>query len=133
MDNRDLSFIENLTIAIEMHFDALVKDKRLPMFVFNEVRNNSELVDVVRDVFNSNVSVMFRKLEIVLQEEIKAKRIRKVSAFDLVVTISSLNMFVFLAFPVIDYILNLDEKGVNDLIQERKKDIVRTVINSLRP
>ena len=40
IDNKELSFTENLTKTIEMHFDALTKDKKLPIFVLNEIKNN---------------------------------------------------------------------------------------------
>lgn len=133
IDNDKLSFKENLTKTIENHFDALVRDKRLPMFVLNEIKNNHDVVHIIRDIFNNNTSVMLGKLDRILEKEIKAKRIREITAFDLVITITSLNIFVFLAYPIVDYILNLDEEGVNTLVQQRKKDIINTVLSSLRP
>jgi hypothetical protein len=76
---------------------------------------------------------LLHKLDAILQEEIKAKRIREISALDLVLTIVSLNIFVFLAYPIVDYVLSINEKGVELIIQQRKKEIVNTILNSLRP
>src|SRR5574344_1931968 len=49
IDNKELSFTENLTKTIEMHFDALTKDKKLPIFVLNEIKNNdnNNVLDII--------------------------------------------------------------------------------------
>ena len=128
-------FTENLTKTIEMHFDALTKDKKLPIFVLNEIKNNdnNNVLDIIREIFRNKISFLLTKLDAILQEEIKAKRIREISALDLVLTIVSLNIFVFLAYPIVDYVLSVNEKGVELIIQQRKKEIVNTILNSLRP
>ncbi len=135
IDNKELSFTENLTKTIEMHFDALTKDKKLPIFVLNEIKNNdnNNVLDIIREIFRNKISFLLDKLDAILQEEIKAKRIREISALDLVLTIVSLNIFVFLAYPIVDYVLSVNEKGVELIIQQRKKEIVNTILNSLRP
>lgn len=135
IDNKELSFTENLTKTIEMHFDALTKDKKLPIFVLNEIKNNdnNNVLDIIREIFRNKISFLLDKLDAILQEEIKAKRIREISALDLVLTIVSLNIFVFLAYPIVDYVLSVNEKGVELIIQQRKKEIVSTILNSLRP
>jgi len=135
IDNNELSFTENLTKTIEMHFDALTKDKKLPIFVLNEIKNNdnNNVLDIIREIFRNKISFLLTKLDAILQEEIKAKRIREISALDLVLTIVSLNIFVFLAYPIVDYVLSVNEKGVELIIQQRKKEIVNTILNSLRP
>jgi len=135
IDNKELSFTENLTKTIEMHFDALTKDKKLPIFVLNEIKNNdnNNVLDIIREIFRNKISFLLTKLDAILQEEIKAKRIREISALDLVLTIVSLNIFVFLAYPIVDYVLSVNEKGVELIIQQRKKEIVNTILNSLRP
>lgn len=135
IDNNELSFTENLTKTIEMHFDALTKDKKLPIFVLNEIKNNdnNNVLDIIREIFRNKISFLLDKLDAILQEEIKAKRIREISALDLVLTIVSLNIFVFLAYPIVDYVLSVNEKGVELIIQQRKKEIVNTILNSLRP
>ena len=135
IDKNELSFTENLTKTIEMHFDALTKDKKLPIFVLNEIKNNdnNNVLDIIREIFRNKISFLLTKLDAILQEEIKAKRIREISALDLVLTIVSLNIFVFLAYPIVDYVLSVNEKGVELIIQQRKKEIVNTILNSLRP
>ena len=90
-------------------------------------------MDIIREIFRNKISFLLTKLDAILQEEIKAKRIREISALDLVLTIVSLNIFVFLAYPIVDYVLSVNEKGVELIIQQRKKEIVNTILNSLRP
>src|SRR5574344_487896 len=101
----------------------------------NEIKNNdnNNVLDIIREIFRNKISFLLDKLDAILQEEIKAKRIREISALDLVLTIVSLNIFVFLAYPIVDYVLSVNEKGVELIIQQRKKEIVNTILNSLRP
>ncbi|MBP1646175.1 MAG: TetR/AcrR family transcriptional regulator [Bacteroidetes bacterium] len=133
IDNKELSFTENLTKIIEMHFDAFIKDKKNSIFVMNEIKNNDNILDITREIFQNKVSFLLEKLDAILQEEIKAKRIREISALDLVSTIVSLNIFVFLSYPIVGNVLNINEKGAELIIQQRKKEIVNTILYSLKP
>lgn len=134
IDNKDLSFLENLAITIETYFDALTEDKKVPIFLLSEMHNNhNNLLEIIKDIVQNKVMILINKVDLILQEEIKAKRIREISAIDLISTIVALTLFSFLLSPLVDYLLNISEKEAEELLKARKKEVVRTVINSLRP
>lgn len=128
-----LSFEDKLKMRIESHFDALSKNPKLPMFVLNELKNNPITIDLIRETFKNNVPYLTGSLEKELQEEYKAGRIREISALDLMINITSLNIFTFLTLPIMEYVFGLDAESTNMLFESRKKEIVITVLNSIRP
>jgi len=47
--------------------------------------------------------------------------------------IISLNIFVFLTRPIMEYVFVIDETKKNEMLENRKQEIVNTILNSLRP
>lgn len=132
IEDESLTFEEKLVIRIKSHFDALVKNPLLPMFVLNEIRNNSS-ADIIRESFKQKAPNLINKFENELKVEIEAGRIRNISAFDLLINIISLNIFVFLTLPIMEYVFVLDEHKKNEMLEYRKQEVVNTILNSLRP
>lgn len=132
-DYKGLSFEDKLRMRIESHFDALAQNPKLPMFVLNELKNNPITIDLIKETFNNNVPYLTGSLEKELQEEHKAGRIRKISALDLMINITSLNIFTFLTLPIMEYVFGLDQETTKEMFEVRKKEIVTTVLNSIRP
>lgn len=133
IEDDSLSFEEKLFIRINSHFDALAQNPLLPMFVLNEIRSNSSTISIIRETFKKEAPRLISKLEEELKVEIKAGRIRNISAFDLLINIISLNIFVFLTRPIMEYVWVLDEEQKNEMLEHRKKEVVNTILNSLRP
>lgn len=127
-----LSFEDNLRFRIESHFDALAQNPRLPMFILNEVKNNLLTGDIIRQSFKDNIPNLISNFEDELSEEIKLGRIRDISAFDLMINITSLNIFPFLSLPIIEFFFTLDKEKTQIMFASRKKEIVDTILNSIR-
>lgn len=133
IEDESLSFEEKLVIRIKSHFDALAQNPLLPMFVLNEIRSNSSTINIIRETFKREAPKLISRFEKELEIEIKAKRIRDISALDLLINIISLNIFVFLARPIMEYVFCIDETIENAMLENRKQEIVNTILNSLRP
>jgi len=130
--DNSLSFEENLKIRIESHFDALAKNPKLPMFILNEVKNNPITIELIRQTFKDNIPNLIINFEEELKIEIEEGRIREISAFDLMVNITSLNIFPFLSLPIIEHFFTLDQAMTEQMFESRKQEIVTTVLNSIR-
>ena len=75
---------------------------------------------------------MLQSLENDLNAEIAKGTIRPLTVFDLIINIVSLNVFLFVARPIVSAVLNLTEQETEKMIAERRREIVETVIRSLR-
>lgn len=97
------------------------------------MKNNPITIDLIRETFKNNVPYVLGNLEKELQEEYKAGRVREISAFDLMINITSLNIFTFLILPITEHLLGLDEQTTKEMFEGRKQEIVITILNSIRP
>ena len=76
---------------------------------------------------------LFAELNAELQTEIENGRIRNISLLDLVVSIISLNVALFLMLPVAEKALELTETQKEFMIMHRREENVDFILKSLRP
>jgi hypothetical protein len=75
---------------------------------------------------------LYHKLKIVVRNETRKGVIRPVKTFDLVLNIVSLNVFAFIAAQIF-FDMDVDEEKLRVFLDERKKNNVELIINSLKP
>jgi len=126
------TFEERLARKIEAHFDMLAKNPKLPLLLINELTLHPErLMEIKANVSAIPIS-MLHSLESDLKAEIEKGTIRPITVFDLILNIVSLNVFLFVSRPVVNTVLNLTEEKSEEMIAGRKKEIVETILRSLR-
>ncbi len=126
------TFEERLARKIEAHFDILAQNPKLPLLLINELTLHPErLTEVKKNISIVPIS-MLKSLENDLNAEIAKGTIRPITVSDLIINIVSLNVFLFVARPIVSTVLNLTEEETEKMLAERKREIVETVIRSLR-
>jgi hypothetical protein len=130
-DEKD-SFEKKIEKMIDIHFDFLCKDGRLPLFVINEINSNSEIAKTIKDVFNDTISPFLLSIQKDLDSEIKAGKIRDISAFNLLLNIVSMDVFIFIAEPVMKNILLYSEQEMQEVFIDRKQEIKKAILLSLK-
>ncbi|MDR2810726.1 MAG: TetR/AcrR family transcriptional regulator [Tannerellaceae bacterium] len=129
-----LPFEASLRKFIGEQFNFAAQNPQLPRFVLNEVLTNKENRRHVLEVFAPKLSVIFTNLQQMLDNEIRAGRVRPITVRDLVMNIVSLNISVFLAMPVLEEISQLKDPAVREqFLAERRESNVRFILNALRP
>ena len=118
---------------IDVHFDFLLKDVRLPLFIINEINNNNDTAQTIKEVFKDTIFPILSAFQKDLDQEIKANRIRKISAFDLLINIVSLDVFIFISEPIMRNILSYDKQDMINVFHKRKEEIKNTILLSLKP
>ena len=99
--DESLPFLEKIKCFIEAHFDLLTANPELPLFIYREILTNECGKEICRKTLFPNFRLAISLLDRSLQEEIKKGTIRPVKAEDLMVSAISLNIFVFVANPLI--------------------------------
>jgi AcrR family transcriptional regulator len=130
---RDIPFTEKLREKIEAHFDILAKNQRLPFLIMNELLTNNSRIQSVREKIENLGRTVLDQFESELSVEIEAGRIRPIAPLDLVLTILSMNVALFLARPILNELLGLDDASFKELVARRKKENVTFILNGLRP
>lgn len=128
-----LPFQQRLKQMIETHFDMINENRGLPLLIINEFSRKKEQVNSLRDKLQTIPEQLFSDLNAALEIEIAAGRMRSIGLRDLIITIVSLNISLFLLMPIVEEIIHLDEDEKSKLIEHRRKEHVDIILNNLRP
>lgn len=132
-DDSDEPFITRLSKKMEAHFDLLIQNRQIPFLIINElILNENRRKKLVKSIYNSNLEI-YRNFDRELQEEIKKGNIRPISTIDLLINIVSMNIIIFIMLPVLESQFSFDNEEIVELLEHRKHEAVRTIMNSLRP
>lgn len=129
--NPDLPLRERLKQGVEQHFDFIAENPHLPRFIFNELHEHPERLDPVKH----SIASIAAKAITTLQNEIDLKAAKgecnQVDARMLMLDIASLNLFPFVAAPLISSSFGKLFEGRDEFLEMRKKENVRTVLGKL--
>jgi len=128
-----MPFEEKLKRKIEAHFNLLSQNPQLPFFIFNELLTNSERLGALRESIKDISTDTVNTIQAELDMEIKKGNIRPVSLMDLVLTILSLNVMLFLVKPMLMDLMNISDNEYKKIIEHRKQENVRIIMASLKP
>lgn len=129
----DLPFFDKIKASVEIHFDMLAQNPRLPLFIIKEILGNKQREDTCREAILPNIKETLGKLTEAVEKEIEKGTIRPISPIDLVMSVISLNMFVFVAKPMIELIIDGDNAEYKAFLEHRKKENVEVILSRLRP
>ncbi len=125
-------FLTKFQRKIERYLDLLSENSQLPFMLLNEITTNPSQLSAVKEQIIASRNNVFNKFEHDLNEAVKKGEIRAVDAVSLTLDVFSLSVSIFLFLPVLSG-LDIIDKGVSEVfVEERKKAIVQTIINSIR-
>jgi len=133
VDNDELPYEEKLARKIESHFEAIRENPKLPLFFFNELSANPKRMKEMRESLGELPQMALRQMETELNEEIKKGNVRKMTIYDLLMTIVSLNIIGFLGEPIFKTITGLNDEQYQQLLERRKKENVHIILSSIKP
>ena len=132
--DNDSSFFEKVKTGVETHFDMISKNPKLPLFILREIITDKSRKDFILKYLMSAGKEMYKKFNSALQKEIKRGAVRPVKTIDLLLNIASLNVFAFVAAQVLfDMDAEENREKLQMFLEERKKNNVDLIINSLKP
>jgi TetR/AcrR family transcriptional regulator len=131
--NPKLSFQERLKERIEAHFNILKENPGIPFLLLNEFTTNPERLKKLKSKIKELPVNLLKIFEQELENEIKKGHIRKIRAIDLLATMFSLNVTLFLMLPLTTIVAEASNIELNDFIEHRKKENVRIILQSLKP
>jgi len=129
----ELKFQDKLKHIIETHFDLLRKNPRMPRLILNELSRRPDQISILREKLHLLPELVFTELNKDLQAEIKLGNIRNISLIDIIFSMLSLNIALFVMLPVAESLLQLNEFQKETLLDHRRSDNVEFILKSLRP
>lgn len=125
--NPDLPLKERISCGIERHFDFLMANPKLPRFIINELAVNPQRIDIIRDKLLEKAGKVLDNL----QAELDNRPGAKINGIMLLADIVSLNVFPFVAAPIMMSVAGNRFNDLKQLLEMRKKENVKTVLTKL--
>ncbi len=124
----DLPLFSIIRLYFDKHISFLQDNPYLPTFLLHELNQNPErLIKTLADVTISPRNNLVQKIK----TEVESGKIQNIDPSQLVINMLSLCVFVFVARPLIQAILNLPDENYWEMIEKRKKELPEFVINSI--
>ncbi|MFH2113549.1 MAG: TetR/AcrR family transcriptional regulator [Spirochaetota bacterium] len=126
------TFEGRLRKRIEAHYDMLVHNPKLPFLILNELLTNPVRLEAMKGRIGMEAAVMFKRLQKEIDQEITRGTIRAVSGMELLLMIVSLNVFPFIAAPILGVFPGAAKKEFDRLIREKRKLNADLILNYLK-
>ena len=134
----DAEIEDKVRRIIAIYIEQLSKTPYVPAYVISELNQHPErtrqFFDAVRPAGAPKGPPPFLlKLGKQIDARVRAGTMRPISAGQFIANIASLCIFPFAAKPMICTLLDLDERGFNVFIEERKTGLPEFFLSGLRP
>lgn len=131
--SQDLPFRKKLTNLIDTHFEFLYENQQIPFLILNELTTNPNRILKLKERFSPVVKEIFSHLSQDIEQAVKRGEIRTIAPFELLFSIASLNISVFLLRPVFNRIMNVENEQFQNLARKRKIENIEMILHSLTP
>ena len=128
----DCPLEDKLRHIIDRHIDFISENPELPGFLVREIFSNRERLDLVRSKIESFAPILVANLQAELDRGYEEEKYRKIDARMLLIDIISLNVFAFMAAPLVNVVLSgfMDDKEA--FRELRKKENFDTIMRKIK-
>ena len=133
VENENASIEETIQTIIERHLDFIAANPDLPRFITSEVYSNTERSDVFLSQITKYAPIMLNNLQSKIDRAAEAGHCRHVDARMLILDITSLNIFSFIAAPILNAAMSGLTADFEKFIAMRKKENFDTIMRKLKP
>lgn len=127
-----LPLLERLRDGIARHFDFIVVNPDLPRFIVNEVFARPERHEVMRQRLRKIMDDLLSGMQSQLDESAARGETEPMDARMLMLDIISLNVFIFIAYPIIEPILGDLTADRERFFELRKQENIETIMRRLK-
>ena len=128
----NLPLEERIRQGIRRHFDFISANRDLPRFIVNEVLSRPEQIDTMKGNIQNIVNELLDNLQQEIDEYAAKGLCRQVDARMLLIDIVSLNVFPFMAAPIVYGAIGDSYGDYDEFLAIRKKENVETILNKLK-
>ena len=130
-EQSDMPVLEQIKEAMSRHFDFVRQNPLLPRFIINEISVRPEYIESLKSKLLPIAGNVFRKLQHSLDEASARGEICQIDARTLMLDIVSLNLFVFIAHPIISQMQPV-LGDLNAFYEARKQENIHVITKRLK-
>jgi AcrR family transcriptional regulator len=131
-DNPDMPFFEKIQVGIEAHFDFLKANPGLPRFVVNELISRPARMKLLERRIKKLAESVVGKLAAEVEREVRKGTIHPIEPITLLIDIASMNVFVFVALPLLRCFAMTPFGSEDAFLEARKKENVEIIMRRLK-
>ena len=111
------------------YISFMSKHPYLPTFIIQELNRNPDFILKMKDNKGfPNIEKFKKQIEVEVDKGI----LRPIKGEQLFINIMALNIFPFVASPLIKAFVNIDDKAFKQLVEDRKTEVADFIINSIK-
>jgi AcrR family transcriptional regulator len=125
------SLEHKLELVLDAYFDLLLNNPGLPGFIVNELHTNTHefVEEIMRKPNRPNPFPLIMQI----MEEAAAGNIRPVNPIHLVLNVLSMSVFPFIARPLFQRLINVEDDAFMEMMKQRKLEILDFVKHAIKP
>jgi len=127
--NSDDSICEKIKNFTNNYISFVIKHPYLPNFIIQELNRNPEFV---RNLMSEKHFPTIEKFRNQVNAKVTEGVIRPIKAEQLFINIMALNIFPFIAAPLLKGFVNVNDAEYKQLMEERKTEVADFIINSIK-
>lgn len=127
--NDDSSIETKIKSFTSNYISFIIKHPYIPNFVIQELNRNPEFILKLKENKSFPNLEKFKKQ---VDNEVEKGMIKPISAEQLFINIMALNIFPFIAKPLIMAFTNTNDTTYKQLMEDRKKEVADFIINSIK-
>lgn len=128
-----LSLDDTIRGIIDRHLDFVAANPYLPRFLVSELFGNSPRTVMILDRIKAQAPAVIRGLQAKIDKAMEEGRCRHIDARMLMLDIVSLNIFPYLATPMVNAALDDCMADSNAFLSRRKEENYDTIMRKIRP
>ena len=128
LDN-DLTLEEKIRTFAANYIQFVAEHPYLPNFIIQEINKNPQFI---RKILDNKDFPSIEKFKAQVKMEIEKGTIKAIKAEQLFINLMALNVFPFIAAPLIKGVLKMDDKTFKQMMEDRKTEVGDFIINSIK-
>ncbi len=128
--NSDDSLYEKIEKFCDEYITIVIENPYLPLFVMNEM--NQDPIYFMKKVWGAKNKPDPTKFLRQIEAEVKKGKIKPTSPLQLLMNLVSMTIFPFIAKPMFQVNLGLDEFQFRHAMEQRKKEIPKFIMDAIR-
>lgn len=128
----DISFENFIEKIIDAQIGFLKNNPDAPFFIIGELRHNSEVLKMMRELFSEFGKEIVGKIRLFVQMKQSKGELNDVSVEDLLIDIVSLDVMSFVGQVLFTQILEMDSQTQEAFLERRKIHIKKLILSNIK-
>ncbi len=128
----DISFENFIEKIIEAQIGFLKNNPDAPFFIIGELRHNSEVLKMMKELFSEFGKEIVGKIRLFVQMKQSKGELNDISIEDLLIDIVSLDVMSFVGQVLFTQILEMDSQTQEAFLERRKTHIKKLILSNIK-